>query len=83
MGSHDETLDETAKAQIEKAKAQGWKIELRNNGWFELLTPEDSRIGPLHCLHHLAPTELEALAWRSLLAEAHADARIRNALFMG
>ena len=83
MRRHDETLDEAAKAQIEKAKAQGWKIELHNNGWFDLLTPEDGRIGPLHCLHHLTRTELETLAWKSLLAEAHADARIRNALFMG
>ena len=81
MRRHDETLDEAAKAQIDKAKAQGWKIELHNNGWFDLLTPEDGRIGPLHCLHHLSCTELEVLAWKSLLTEAHADVRIRNALF--
>ena len=83
MRCHAETLDVEAKAQIDKAKAQGWKIELHENGWFDLFTPEGGRIGPLHCLHHLAHPELEALAWKSLLAEAHSDARVRKALFVG
>lgn len=83
MRSHDETLDAEAEAQIENAKAQGWKIELHNNGWFDLLAPEGARAGPLHCLAHLTHAELEALAWKHLLVKAASDARLKNALFMG
>jgi hypothetical protein len=79
MKNHVET-DLEAKSQIEKAKAMGWKIKLHKNGWFDLLSPEGSRVSPLHCLHHLTEAEVEALAWESLLAEARSNTRLRDAL---
>lgn len=81
MSTRNDTDDAEARAQIEMAKSQGWKIELHNNGWFDLLTPDGGRVGRLNFLAHLSPAELEALAWKSLLAEADADPRIKKALF--
>jgi hypothetical protein len=81
MSTLDDQGEAEAKAQIEKAKSHGWKIQLHNNGWFDLLTPDGARIGRLNSLAHLSPAELEALAWKHLLVEAGGDTKIRDLLF--
>jgi hypothetical protein len=81
MSAHNDTDDTEAKGRIDKAKSRGWKIELHNNGLFDLLTPDGGRIGRLNSLTHLSPAELEALAWKYLLVEAATDAKIEKMLF--